>query len=556
MKIQTRPQTRERGGALIVATFTVALLSLTGALVLSHISSKYRNLAQATSWRKALVSAESGVDFAMQKLGDSLTDSTAAWTGWTTTNPNGGGTLPYSGKAYTGTALTFGGQGGTSMNFQVIIDSPPGLAAATRTKQYYRVRSTGYADLPATTRFVNNESLDTNLRKLSLRRDRKSGAAISTPRASRIIEVIVAPVTETNPTNTGHVKWEMSGFKNRVVAFDSTNSAYSTAGRYDPAKTIPADQAGIILATNQWHKDGATLGTLEKVDLNNSTVQGDFGLVGGTPKNATNVQGQTVTGYNVDLPKVEAPTWTTLTDPSLTKMEGGPNGSQRSDYAQWYNNQASAAMKAIVDLPSTNKNFVLYGGSTASSPTTYKLTKMKAEGKDKTIVFANPPGVSESWIEIWVTEETKVRDGGTLALEDGVHATVHFTKMLKVKDTKQDNGGTFVMSGYAGDLLFRGIELAESDKETDADFSPIKTSGIVKVKDSQFTGVIFAPDYDMELKTRSTTYPATQQYILGAITGRKIKLKGDTDFVTDLSLAQSGSVVTRYKVASWFEDSE
>jgi hypothetical protein len=181
---------------------------------------------------------------------------------------------------------------------------------------------------------------------------------------------------------------------------------------------------------------------------------------------------------------------------------------------------------------------------------------MKADGKDKTIAFANPPGVSESWIEIWTTEEFKIKNDGVLALEDGVHATIHFQKLAKVKDTKKENGGTFVMSGYAGDLLLRGIELAESDKEVDADFSPVKTSGVVKIDDGQFTGVIFAPDYDMELKTRNSAYPDAQQYILGAITGRKVKFTGDTDFVTDLSLAQSGSVITGYKIASWFEDSE
>lgn len=538
-----------RGGALIVAVMTLTILASTAAVVMFHIASKYRNISQATSWRKAMVSAESGVDFAMQALMDSANGEAGAWTGWT-------GSDPVAGTTYTSTALVHTGEGGTSLYYKVTVDSPAALNGSTssRTKRYYRIRSTGYADLAGGKR-VTNESLDVGLRKLSLTKDRKTGVALATPRASRIIEAVVMPETEVKARNTAHVKWEFSGYKNATRAFDSSDTTYSTGGKYDPAKTLPSDLSGILLDVNQWHKDYEKKGTLEKVDLKNAEIYGDFAALAGPVKNGTGVKGETVFDHTTELPKVLAPTWTLtdLTDSTLTKWEGGATAAQKTAWTTW-KSTASAAMVSAVG--NSNEGLVLRGSSTQSNPTKYKMTKVKSEDKKDALVLANPAGVSESWIEIWTTEEFKVKGKGVLAVADGVHVTIHFTKKLKFKDGHKNTGGSFVESGFAGDLQLRGVEVAESDKETDDDFSPVKTSGKVKIKDTMFTGVVYAPDYDMELKSRDTSAPGDQQYILGAVTGRKIKFKGDTDFITDLALTQSGKTVLAYKIASWFEDSE
>lgn len=554
MKSKTHSNTRTQGGVLIVAVLTVTILAIAAAGVLSYVGSKYRNLSQAMTWRKAVVAAESGVDFGMQTLTNAVSDPNGAWTGWSTTNPTTGTTLPNSGKCYTATAMTFGGQGGNSMNFYVVVDIPASLASTVPTKQYYRIRSTGYADLSGG-RVVTNDSLDTNLRKLSLRIDRFTRQTLTTPRAARTIEVVAAPQTEIIPRNVASVGWNMDAYKNDTRAFDSSDPNYSTNGRWDPTKQVPSDKAGVLLGSNQWNKNYEKKGTLTKEDLKHSTVWGDFAVMAGPVKNGENIQGQTFEGVDTVLPKVLAPSWTSLTDPSINKIEGNPTSAQKAAFNQWFAQEASPALQATT-LTSGKNNLVLRGSTSATSPAKYKIQDLKIDSGDKSVALANPTGTTESWIEIWATDEFTVKNGATLAVQNGVHATIHFAKKLKIKDTKKDSGGTFVESGFAGDLVFRGIELPESDKETDADFSPVKTSGLVKVKNSNFTGVVFAPDYDMDLSSKNAAFPASQQYILGAVVGRKVHLKGDTDFITDLALTRSGAVITGYRVASWFEDSE
>lgn len=552
MKLRSKLRIHTRGSALAITMLTVAVLVSIAGTVLFRVNNKYRNLSQATSWRKALVAAESGVDVAMQRLQDNATTPASAWSGWSTTDPFTGQTLANNGRCYSPAALSFGGEGGNTMSYYVVVDTPTGLARTRTTKQYYRIRSSGYADI-AGGNVAGDSRLDVDLRKLSFKRDRRTNQALTKARASRTIEVVAAPYTEVLPFNVAHAKWELESTFT-AKAYDSSTSQYSTNGKYDPTKTMPASQAGPLLHTNQWTKDYEKKGTLEKVDLKASTIVGDFSALAGPIKNGQNIQGSSIFNVSVDLPKVLPPTWTIPTENDLPtgeiKLES-MSKTRAAAYTAW-----TTSGNPTLTAKAGSKGLVLYGSASSSSPTTVKADKLKADASNETLAIVNPVGASESWVEIYTTSEFKVKDGGNLLIEDGVHVTIYFEKLFKVRDKKNINGGTFVESGYPGDLLVKGIELPESDKVTDDDFSAVKTSGKVKIKDSAFTGIVFAPDYDMEVKSKSVWGP--DDYINGSLTGRKIKIKGDTDFVTDHSpsLSQAGQNIVGYRVASWFEDSE
>src|SRR6185436_19602573 len=163
---------------------------------------------------------------------------------------------------------------------------------------------------------------------------------------------------------------------------------------------------------------------------------------------------------------------------------------------------------------------------------------------------------TESWVEIWVMDELKIEKGGTVFVSNGVHATIYLDgKKAEIKDTKKDNGGFIVESGFSGDLQIIGIEKAEdSKKETDDDFSPRKRSGSIKISDADFTGVINAPDWDVDFKPKDwdKDYGNGGAQLYGSVVGRKVKIGNGADYHFDEALAEIGSVV-RYSIAGWNE---
>jgi hypothetical protein len=198
----------------------------------------------------------------------------------------------------------------------------------------------------------------------------------------------------------------------------------------------------------------------------------------------------------------------------------------------------------------------LLGGSDPSNPTRYKVEKIEVNKKDESIVLSNPPGVTESWIEIWVTEEMKIEKGGTIFVSNGVHAKLYLEgKKVEIKETRADKGGLILESGFAGDFQLIGIEAKEeTNKETDDEFSPKKRSGSIKISDADFTGVINAPDWDVDFKPKDwdkeDTIYGGQFY--GSVLGRKVKIGNGADVHFDEALTEIGSVA-RYSIAGWNE---
>jgi hypothetical protein len=162
--------------------------------------------AQAASWQQALSGAESAVDQAIAAL------NTGTWTNWVTLSgsvptlqpqpgptPTAASGLPASNQynyvsnsitsqlAQYGISntLTTGGEGSNAVSVWTTIDTA-GLPLDSNGNQWYRIRATGTASAVGPPR-VSNQGLDSSLRKIGLRFDRKTSNAISSPQATRTI---------------------------------------------------------------------------------------------------------------------------------------------------------------------------------------------------------------------------------------------------------------------------------------------------------------------------------------------------------------------------------
>lgn len=560
------------GGVLVASILTVAVLASISAAVLFKAGAKHQNSFQAVAWREALVSAESGVERALAELRTSIDDPTHAWDGWVVVNANGSTAssqqIDRDGRWAPGYALrrteTLPAQPGESkpLQYSVTIDVPSTLATTSRRwNQSYRIRSTGTATVPGAAR-VTGDKRDTQLRRLSLFWDKLANARATTPQAARTIEVITKPVSVYEHGVVAEINFKLS----KKTTIDGYNSSYpdtSNNGKYDPAKRT-AD-GGTIVA-NRWKrskKPDSADQALEKFDVGHATIYGDL-MVNGSLKNVKhyeNVQGEKVTNYSSETPTNLAPQWTSVTA-NIPTLDGKipkelaaifktaeKNAKAGGPVAQFEAKSATAAAELAA------KGMELLGSSDLSSPARYKVEKIGVDKKDESLIFSNPPGVSESWVEVWVTDEMKISKGGTMFVSNGVHVKMYVEGKVEIKDTKADKGGFILESGFSGDLQIVGIEKADTTKkETDDEYSPRKRSGKISISDADFTGVINAPDWDVEFKPKDWDKEDTIYggQIYGSVLGRKVKVGHGADYHYDAAVAEIGSV-RHYSVVGWNE---
>lgn len=560
------------GGVLVAALLTVTVLAAVSAGVLLKAGAKHQASFQSASWREALVSAESGMERAMAELRTTVDDPANAWAGWTVVNADGSTAanqqIDRDGRWASGYSLrlteTLPAQAGESRQpkYSVTIDVPSSLApTARRWNQSYRIRSTGISSLSGSARVTGDER-DTNLRKLSLVWDKATGARVTTPQASRTIEVVAKPESVYKYGVVAEINFKLS----KKTFIDGYNSSYtdtSTNGKYDPTKRT-AD-GGTILA-NRWKKSkkpDPAAEDLAKFDVGHATIYGDL-LVKGSLKNVKNyenVQGKEVTNTSVDTPTNLAPQWTSVTA-NIPTLDGKIPAGMAAIFKTAEKNAKAGGPAAQFDAKSATaaaelaaKGMELIGGSAPSAPARYKVEKIGIDKKTESLILSNPPGVSESWVEINVTDELKVSNGGTIFVSNGVHVTMFVEGKVEIKDTKADKGGFILESGFAGDLQIVGIEKAEnSKKETDEEYSPNKRSGKISISDADFTGVINAPDWDVEFKPKDWDKEDTIYggQLFGAVLGRKVKIGHGADYHYDKAVSDIGSVLT-YSIAGWNE---
>ena len=574
--IQNLKHAKSANGAVLVgAILTVTILASISAGVLMTVGAKHRDSYQAASWREALVASESGIERAKADLRTTIDDPANAWTGWVVVdsagNPATVQTINRTGNWAAGYTLrmnaTLPPQSGESVQTQysVLVDVPTTLAATSRrANQAYRIRSTGTTMLSGGTRAAVDKR-DTQLRRLSLLWDRTngssgSGALLTAPQASRTIEVVVKPESVFKYGLAAEINFKL----NKKTLIDGYNSNYpdtSTNGKYDPAKRT-AD-GGTVLA-NRWRKKPKPDNAFEKFDVGKATIYGDL-MVNGSLKNVKNhenVQGKKVTNVSVDTPTNLAPVWPSVTL-NIANLDGKLPSSLAAAYKIAEKNAKAGGPSAQFEAKSATaaaelaaKGMELPGGISPSAPTRYKVEKIGVDKKTESLILSNPPGVTESWIEIWVTDEMKIEKGGTVFVSNGVHATIYLEgKKAEIKDTKNDKGGFILESGFAGDLQIVGIEHADGGKkETDDDYSPKKRSGKLTISDGDFTGVINAPDWDVDFKPKDWDKEdaINGAQLFGSVLGRKVKIGNGADYHYDAAVSEMGSVMG-YTTVSWNE---
>ena len=128
-------------------------------------------------------------------------------------------------------------------------------------------------------------------------------------------------------------------------------------------------------------------------------------------------------------------------------------------------------------------------------------------------------------------------------------------KKVEIKDTKSEKGGFIVESGFAGDLQLIGVESPDqSKKEVDDDYSPRKRSGKVTISDGDFTGVINAPDWDVDFKPKDWDKEdgINGAQVFGSILARKVNIGHGADYHYDEAVSEIGSIAG-YSFAGWNE---
>jgi Tfp pilus assembly protein PilX len=403
MKINSDPN--ERGSVLVTALITITILTLICATSL-YVASQNTNAGmQTASWQQALSGAESAVDLAFNAL-NNASASGSAWRGWRnvqgsppSTQPIAGSgnlvigaganptptpgpspgyyyylvsntTAPPNSTPFPNLTFSTGTEGNNSVSGWMTIDTA-GLPLDKNGNQWYRVRATGNAGVPGLKR-VSNQRLDDNLRKFSLIFDRKSVAGtgtISSPVASRRIEVIAAPQTK-NVSAYGVVLRNsiyMNG-NTLIDSFDSSSSSKSTNGQYDSTK-------------QQSHANVATVNSTGS-NLNNEPIYGSLAYSGPVVKGTGGVTGTISTPFNASPPDTSNPLWTALA--ANTYSAAPATGILTAAGTDW----GSAAQVKI------NGDFITNGAFTIT-------------------------GVAGSYIEIWVTGNFQTKS--TLTQNNGVH---------------------------------------------------------------------------------------------------------------------------------------
>jgi hypothetical protein len=285
------------------------MLAILAALAVSHIMPMFRIGSQNAAWEEARVAADAGVDAAIgDLLQNAVGNNSGSWPGWKQNTPGGGIGPVLSTTLNTVNSLLTLLLGGTSTTLTVsdpiFLDNVTVSAAggvptqmdvqlwalhptASPQIQWFRIRSMATCGLPPTT-YAAQTSLDTSLRRLSLRKIRPQiqkddvgvPMTIPPPSVSRVVEVLVQPIlpfelalwTDQAMTLGMSSDWE-------VDSYDSRDPRKSGAGGTYPGSASPNAQANGNIGSNLGRPASSLYGPL--INLNGIQVRGVIATNGG-----------------------------------------------------------------------------------------------------------------------------------------------------------------------------------------------------------------------------------------------------------------------------------
>lgn len=428
----TKTKFRAAGSALILSMGILMLLAVISALVMSVLGNRHRQVYQAAAWHSALLAAESGVDMAVAELRRSLQDPTSAFSAWTRDDGTSGG--PGSGSTFfTSSALLRTGEGGQRSWARIEVAAPPGLRDSRGT-QWYRVRSTGYSEVPGG-RVLAGNSLDVELRKLDFRVDHRSQTPITTPQASRLVEVIVKPVGAFRLALLSNDRIDMNNHNIVVDSYDSRDATKSTNGFYDPAK-------------RQENGDIASNGPL--IDVGNARIYGDASTNEGQVLNASNVTGEIRDDFYQELFKVATPT--------MTPSPG---------------------------TPSTINNTTVVAAS-ATTPTMVVVSQIQLSGP-KTFSITGAADGSPTYAQVLVTGDVELSGQAQIIIGPGVHV-----RMFVKGDADISGNGVANANNPLNFQLYGVDRLPDSS-------GVISPGNFKIAGNGGFRGAVYAPNYNINM---------------------------------------------------------
>lgn len=479
------------GNALVTALICAAIIATASAVTLALVSSKNRLIHQNAAWKESLLTAEAGVEMAMNEVRKNLYDPAHAWQGWQTsadptlyplsTAPEtASGTMV---RSFTSQTLLRTGEGGQRSWAQVVVDAPACLLDRT-SEQWFRIRSLGVAEVPGG-RIVAGSGEDSKLRKFDLVFDRRNGGSVAAPRAARLIEAIAKPVGAFRLAMLGVSSVDLTDRNILIDSYDSRDSTKSTNGNYDPAK-------------RQSNGDVATNGAL--VNAGNAQVYGDVLTNEGTALNTDNVHGEI-----------------------------------RNDFYQEVFNVSQPAVTPEPSSPSSVMSSTELDAK-ASTPANYVLSTIKLSGDEKLRIRGAADG-SPTYAQIIVTGNFTLSGSAQVSLDPGVYA-----RFFVVGDADITGQG-FLNPNPPLHLQFYGVDRPKKADGTPADPGSIKIAG-----NGGFSGAVYAPNYNVELKGGGST-----DTLFGAFVGYTVRMTGVQSVHYDETLADGG-LISDYKIVSWFED--
>jgi hypothetical protein len=356
--------------AILAVLGVVAVTSMVVGVALLEARNRFRAAHQSSRWVQAEHAAEAGAEVAM------LTAQKQSWSteGWTV--------LPDNSAMTKTITLSTGGPTEGPARATVYVN-----LVTMGEAQWLRIRSTGEADLSGGA-VAGGDKQDVMLRKLSLQKDRLTGASVGTaPRATRTVEILAAPKPLYPYKYTFASRRKVDFRANATVdSYDSSDpaksdfAAFGTHGVYTPTKRQQDGDVGTT-DTPQWN-------------FNSGQVWGDVHTPSGSVAQTSNVHGQVKSAFAFETPAEVSPTWTIV-----TQNHG-----------------------IVTDVSKT-----IFAGS-QSNPTRHKFTSIALTKEGNLIRVQKPAGQTESWVEIWVTGDTYVegKNGNGIKLDPGVHATIHF----------------------------------------------------------------------------------------------------------------------------------
>jgi hypothetical protein len=476
------PHSHTTGSVLVWTVLTLAILSLFATEVLRAVSGRFQLGVQAATWQEGLIAAESGVDLAVVELRKSLyPPPNHAWEGWT--NIPGNGVISHG-----LTTVPNAGLAGTPMNIEVDVDAPAQLIGPPPNGwQYYRIRTLGTIPLTGPPRVGYNKQ-DNELRKLTLRSQRFIDTLFtsetSAPHAARRIEAIVQPLSAFSQAILAVGTLDLNNQNIVVDSYDSRDPAKSTNGLYDPLK-------------RQQDGDIATDGSI--LDASGAHVYGDVSTNSGTATGVANVTGvQRTDFYQAPIP-IGAPAWPSI-NPSPSTV---------------------TTTTTLTALPTK-------GAPLAS----YVLSAITLSGTQNLTLAGNPDGISQTYIEIYVTGNISTTGNAQITVAPGVSATIYFKGNVDIA-----GNGMINSNNQPGDLLLYGVN-------PDPGVTPHVNLG----GNGQITAAVYAPGDDVTINGGGNS-----GHVFGSVVGKTVTMTGVTNLHYDEALS-SGGLTNNYKIVSWFED--